>query len=141
MARHSEHRQVGTEGLELFAGVPRTPEGALSLTVSTGEQWAPRARPSDPATSHAAAASMRTAAHTQRLQILEYLGTCGERGSTADETDLALGWRSGRAGRRYGELVGLGLVSVASGTRKTSTGREAQVYVLPQYLDAAPTAE
>lgn len=107
MARPSDGRQVGTEGLALFA------------------------RATDPETSHLAAASMRSAAHGQRLAILEYLKRCGEYAATADATDLALGWRSGRAGRRYGELVALGLVQVASATRKTSTGREAQTYVLP----------
>lgn len=136
MARHSDTRQVGTEALPLFG-----PGGWVASPTTDSSNPVPLARTSDPVTSHAAAASMRSAAHTQRLQILEYLEKCGERGATADETDLALGWRSGRAGRRYGELVGLGLVSVASGTRKTSTGREAQIYVLPQYLDAAPTAK
>lgn len=140
MARRSDGPvQVGTEGLPMFDEHQRIAAAMMkpltptehALVVAHLADHRKLARTTDPETSHLAAASMRSAAHTQRLAILEYLGRCADYGATADETDLALGWRSGRAGRRYGELVTLGLVRVASVVRKTSTGREAQVYTLP----------
>lgn len=123
MRPKQESRQIGVEGLGLFERVRRE-----------AEDWdRTHARTTDPSTSHEAAASMRSVAHTQRLYILEYLGKCGERGATADELDTALGWRVGRAGRRLGELLKAGLVRVAPTTRETATGRQAQVYALPVY--------
>lgn len=106
--------KIGTEGLGLWIE--------------------PSARDTDPQTSMAASASMRSHAHIQRLQILKFLEHCAERGATADECDLALSWRNGRAGRRLGELVKLNL-GVIQGTRETQTGRSAQVYKLPIYKE------
>lgn len=150
MTKRSESREVGTEGLALFAlhtPIPVGPnetfgeamdrkakalQGRLDAEVAQA-LYAPAARTTDPATSHLAAASMRSVAHTQRLSILEHLEKCGERGCTADELDRALNWRVGRSGRRLGELLKAGLVRVAPTTRETATGRQAQVYALPVY--------
>ncbi len=91
----------------------------------------PVARASDPATSHAAARSMAGATRSQYLAILQHLAAVGAVGAIANEIDLALGWRDGSAGRRLGELATrLGWACVLEGTRPTTSGRAAQIYVL-----------
>ena len=91
---------------------------------------APRARKSDPATSHQAAASMQEAAQAHREQILGFLGAQGATGATGNEIDRALGWRSATANRRLKELSNAGLVLDSGERRPTETGRLATVYVL-----------
>lgn len=86
----------------------------------------PRARASDPATSHAAADSMTHAAGMQRALILNALKAHGP--MTADELDALLGLRPSTSGRRLIELVRDGTVAITDETRPTRSGREAQVY-------------
>jgi predicted ArsR family transcriptional regulator len=48
---------------------------------------------------------------------------------TADEADDKLGWRESRAsGRRMSDLVKAGLAEFTGETRKTRSGRQANVY-------------
>ena len=86
----------------------------------------PRARTSDPVTSHQAARSMRAAAQAQRDQIM---GTLRERpdGLTNDELDQLYGWRAGTASRRTTELLAAGLIARDGTERQTRTGRAALV--------------
>ncbi len=95
--------------------------------VSTMPLFAPpRARASDPATSHDAAASMAHAAGVQRALILNVLT---ERGAmTADELDQALDFRPSTSGRRMVELLDLRQVEFTGGTRPTRSGRAANIY-------------
>lgn len=79
----------------------------------------PRARSTDPQTSHDAAASMVEGAKAQRERILEILR---ERGPmNAYEIDKAIGWRETTAGRRLKELAhpNVGLVKMTVHTRAT----------------------
>lgn len=112
----------------------------------------PLSRDTDPRTSMAAAASMRSAAHTQRVAIVELLHARGAYGATANEVDTHYGWRDGTAGRRMRELRELGKVEVLTEriparhappgeefdpvvpvTRPTTSGRQAEVMCLPMY--------
>jgi hypothetical protein len=86
---------------------------------------APRARLSDPATSHAAAASMVTGADVQRGLIVRLLMSHGPH--TNDEIDRAFAWRTGTASRRTAELVADGSLIATGETRPTVSGRDARV--------------
>jgi predicted transcriptional regulator len=86
----------------------------------------PRARTSDPVTSHAAAASMLEAADVQRAILVNLLRAHGP--MTADELDALAGWRVTTSGRRLGELERLGRVERTEATRPTSSGRAALVW-------------
>lgn len=131
--RHAEiPRQVGTEGLGLFD--------------------LPRARRSDPETSHQAAASMVDEAQRQKAELRAWLDRQGPNGAIANEADLAHDWDDGTAGRRFGELVREGAAVYLNGTlhagrllptrkRKTSRGRWAFVLVALSHLDKARLAE
>lgn len=88
----------------------------------------PRARPSDPSTSHAAAASMQSIARAQQQDLARALASAPD-GLTCDEADERLGWRATSAGRRMGELVRLGSAVATDRTRRTRSGRMAAVYV------------
>ena len=102
----SEHRDT-TRGLPMFE--------------------VPRARNTDPATSHAAARSMWVGAVVHRRKILDALlyGPL-----TADQLDEAIGWRATTAGRRLGELVKAGHVERLEATDPTRSGRQAARYRL-----------
>lgn len=90
-----------------------------------------RARTSDPATSHVAAAMVD--AEGQRGKIMDVLGLTSmglrkrEVGWTADELDNYIGWRVTTAGRRLSELKRRGLVEPC-GERLTRSGRPATAY-------------
>ena len=86
----------------------------------------PRARHTDPDTSHEAAESVEDSAPAQRAQILEYLRNYGP--LTADALDEALGLRLTSAGRRLPELQGLRLVDMTRSKAKTRTGRFARLW-------------
>ncbi len=87
---------------------------------------APRARSTDPATSHDAAASMRDVAAQQAAAILAHLRTHGP--ATADGLDAAIGWRPTTAGRRLAELERVGQVRRLATTALTRSGRAAQLW-------------
>lgn len=88
----------------------------------------PRARTTDPGTSHAAARSMRDAASAQRAKLLGAVRGSGLFGLTCAEADSQLGWRETSAGRRMSELRELGLVHDSGMLRKTPSGRQAIVW-------------
>jgi len=84
----------------------------------------PKARNSDPDTSHEAAESMEGEAKAQRAQILDFLRRRGPR--TADGLDFILNLRPTSAGRRLSELSGL--VEMTEKTALTRSGRRAHVW-------------
>ena len=86
----------------------------------------PRARTTDPETSHEAAESVTQSAAGQRTRCLEALHEHGP--LTADEIDALVGWRLTTAGRRLPELAELGHVKTTSEKRRTRTGRNAYVW-------------
>jgi predicted ArsR family transcriptional regulator len=92
----------------------------------------PRARRTDPVTSHLAAASMIEGAASQRAAIVRALKEHGP--MTANEMDRMHGWRDATAGRRLSELREAGAV-VADGTRLTESGRSASLYRLVKPLN------
>jgi len=88
---------------------------------------APRARKTDPPTSHAAADSMREGAETQRRMIVDAL----EYGPmTGDQLDAHYGWPHATANRRLPELRDAGLVVMMTETRETRSGRSARLWRL-----------
>jgi len=97
----------------------------------------PKARNSDPDTSHQAAASVEDSAETQRRSVQYILRTYGPK--IADEIDALLGWRVTTAGRRLPELRALGLVEMLPETGATRSGRQAHLWqaVDPEAIDDA----
>lgn len=89
----------------------------------------PRARTTDPSTSHAAAASMKSAAIAQRMAALGCLSAYPE-GLVHSEIDELLTWPAHTAGRRLPELREMGLAQKTGQQRKTSSGRFAAVYAI-----------
>lgn len=87
---------------------------------------APKARNSDPDTSHEAAKSMTDEAATQRRQILEHLEAHGPQ--TADALDEALSFRLTSAGRRMSELLRKALVRRTGEKEMTRSGRRADLW-------------
>jgi len=91
----------------------------------------PRARSTDPETSHEAGRAVDAAGQRERiLKLLRVVPpSVQERlcGLTADEIDRTIEWRVTTAGRRLSELKRRGLVEVC-GERKTRSGRMAAVY-------------
>ena len=88
----------------------------------------PRARSTDPETSHAAGRAVD--ASGQREDIMDLLRIARfslTGGMTADEIDKEAGWRVTTAGRRLSELKRRGLVEKC-GERRTRSGRMAAVY-------------
>ena len=88
----------------------------------------PRARNTDPDTSHAAAISMSDAAHSQRGLILAYLKEHGP--AIADAIDDALGLRLTSSGRRLPELEEMGLVEMTDGYGTTRSNRSARLWMV-----------
>lgn len=89
----------------------------------------PRARNTDPETSHKAAVSMSKAAESQREEIYQYLKRNGP--ETADGVDRGLGYRPTTAGRRLPELRELGLIEMLDDTGLTRSGRSARLWAVP----------
>lgn len=115
---------------------PRTREDSY-----TDSEWAeiqqdcdpPRARTTDPETSHEAAESMVEGAKAQRAVVLHIL-RFGIRGKyNADEIDTNAqkadkNWPRTTAGRRLPELRSAGLVERLDETRATRSGRQASLW-------------
>lgn len=80
-------------------------------------------------TSRQAAAAIQPNAATLRAAVLRYLNQRGGRGATDQEIQMALNMGGDTERPRRGELVAGGLVEDSGFTRKTSTGREATVWV------------
>ena len=77
-------------------------------------------------TSHDAAVSMKEAAAQQCEILYDFLKNLGP--ATCDHADWILGWRPTTAGRRMPDLVERGLAEFTGETRKTRSGRAANVY-------------
>ena len=88
----------------------------------------PRARRTDPNTSHEAAVTMRETAASPRSKILAFLKEHG--GATGDGLDEALGWKHATANRRLPELRELGLVTMTDEMGVTRSGRRARIWRL-----------
>lgn len=87
----------------------------------------PRARSTDPATSHAAGRAVDAAGQRERIiKLMREYADLG--GMTADQVDEFLGWDKSTAGRRMGELVTRELIEVTGETRKTRRAQFARVY-------------
>ena len=78
-------------------------------------------------TSRDAAADARAMAGKQRARILAHLFACGERGATAQEIESATGLAGNTVRPRLVELRE-SACATTSGTRKTTSGRAAQVW-------------
>lgn len=97
---------LGTEDLPLFAP-------------------APRARSTDPATSHDAAHHAAALSAHQRTEILAALRDAP---GTADAIDQRLAYRPTTAGRRLAELERAGLARRTARTARTRSGRAAEIW-------------
>ena len=111
-------------------------DAPIDLVIGKPVYIVPRARRTDPETSHEAAESMVEGAASQRAEILRVLRDDHELwmwspscGMTADELDEYIGWRATTAGRRLIELQRLGLVRRTTEKRPTRSGRAAFVWV------------
>lgn len=91
---------------------------------------APRARYSDPSTSHDAAASMRRAASAQCATVLSALRELGKAG--AEQIATAAGMTAYAARKRLPELQDAGLVQPTGELRRTSTGRSERIWAATQ---------
>lgn len=82
-----------------------------------------------PETSRKAARSIAKASGAKRLQILEWIRSCGPRGATCDEVEQALGMSHQTASARIRELATDNHLDT-NGERPTRTGRAAAVYIV-----------
>jgi len=96
------------------------------LEMTFREKGVPRARTSDVATSHAAAASMRSVAKSQHAAIVWCLEGHGP--LTYWQIAQHLGWEPVKVARRLAELRELGQVERLPETRDTPTGRQAHLH-------------
>lgn len=80
------------------------------------------------ATSYDAARRIEPVAGTIRADVLRYIRERGEHGATDEEIEAKLNLRHQTASARRRELV-IGGLLIAAGTRPTSSGRQAQVWV------------
>jgi hypothetical protein len=84
-------------------------------------------------TSRAAAASVADARELIETRVLGHLAAAGDRGATAEETAIALGLRMQTASARFSELKDAGRIVKTMRTRATSSGRQAAVFVHPNF--------
>lgn len=106
----------------------------LTITTFTGplesyeiDPW-PRARQSDPATSHQAARDATPNAGTHRARALAALRAAGPRGLTDFELADRLGLQQTSAGKRRGELRDQGWVVDSGQKRPAPSGSSAIVW-------------
>ena len=81
------------------------------------------------ATSKAAAKAVEPRVGTQKYEVLQYIKQCGDRGATDEELELALCLSGDTVRPRRGSLADAWLIR-KSGTRKTTSNRNADVWVL-----------
>ena len=90
----------------------------------------PAARPTDPATSAAAAADAKVSAGSMRLAVLTWLDRAQEHGMTDFELADATGRQQTSIGKRRGELRDAGLVGDSGRTRPSPSGSKAVVWTI-----------
>lgn len=123
-----EARAKKAEALLCSVGCIMARQHRGECLVPIDDEPPPRARNTDPETSHQAARSMHGGAKGHRASIL---GLLGQRGPmNGDQIDEAMGWRVTSAGRRLCELVAMGLVERTEDVAPTRSGRKAGVYKL-----------
>jgi len=91
-------------------------------------------RPSDPETSHEAAALHPDHRAEQRRKLLAAFDAAGAAGLTADEADTACDFYTGTAGRRLHELEAAGSIHRTTDTRATRRGGRGVVYVHASHI-------
>lgn len=105
-------------------------QGGLFESIHDHWHFEPRARRTDPVTSHEAAESMVGAAKAQRKRVLLAMGSEKMTADAIDETLEVLGeWPRTTAGRRLPELLEMGLVERLEEKRKTRSGRRAHLWM------------
>lgn len=120
--------------LKSFVDRGRRAQEAVDEVLEEATGPDPRARRTDPETSHTAARSMRSNAETQRRMILESLRTAGP--ATGDELCVRFDWKHATANRRLPELEERGFVEKTERRRPTRSGRPAVVWrALPAPAD------
>ena len=107
---------------------PLRPEGRQVNQAALPFDAHTKARTTDPATSHAAAAAARGLAADHQRTILEVM-RCGD-DWTADEIAVHCGLDRHQIGRRLGELERAKLVRKTGNTRRTARGRAAGCYAI-----------
>lgn len=85
-------------------------------------------------TSKEAAESVVSSAAAMRLKVKAYVGRHGTTGATCDEAECALSMRHQTASARLRELELATEIIKLDDKRKTRSGRNAHVYVLPEYV-------
>lgn len=90
-----------------------------------------------PGTSEVAARKIGGKTAYLRELVLIYIAGQGNLGATDDEGEVALGMRCQTYTPRRNELVRLGLVVDSGRRRKTASGRNAAVWVLPMHATTA----
>ena len=98
----------------------------MQLAIDFQSYTAPYARRS--ATSKAAAKAVEPRIGTQIAKVLGYIKLCAEAGATDDEIERGTHMGGSTVRPRRGELAMRGLIQ-KSGTRKTLSGRDADVWV------------
>lgn len=94
-----------------------------------------KARSMDPSTSKTAALRAKPRAGSQRQLLYRAVAAAGPRGMTAEEAAKATGIRLNSASTRMSELVrGDWIAESAGGTRKTSGGEQAIVYIAKRQM-------
>ena len=106
------------------------PDDQLDLIPKPRKWWQvdepPRARASDPVTSHAAAESMVDGAAVQRQAIVDALQSWGPMNHS--QIDAFLGWNAHTSNRRLVELRRAGAVERTGRKTLTASGRYAFEY-------------
>ena len=90
----------------------------------------PRTRRTDPGTSGVADRRNRTLRRTSQYGTILLTLVGWSTALSADRLDELIGWRETTVGRRLGELVELGYVSVLAEVADTRSGNPAHVYGL-----------
>lgn len=101
----------------------------MSLTGTQITYIAPAPAHNGTPTSVAAAEQIEPTAGTLRAQVLTYLRERGHAGATDEEMQIALSMNPSTQRPRRIELEKLGLVLRTAQTRKTTSGRDAVVFI------------
>lgn len=84
-------------------------------------------------TSRAAFLTNKPKAPAQRLEIMAYVRSQGINGAICDEIEVALGLPHQTASARASELKNNGSLVPSGEVRKTRTGSQAMVFVVPEF--------